>query len=78
MPTVFMISVLSLSGNLKFGHGLGDVVYLGLLIAFSIGLGIFYFYQKGKRIANTWLLEISGIVFLLFIILKATVFRGPE
>jgi hypothetical protein len=73
-----VISVLIVRGNMIFGHGLRDMGYLGLFLSFSTGLGIFHSYQKGKRIANTWILEIAGIGFLLFIILKATVFRGPE
>ena len=78
LPIIFVIAILILSGNLTFGHGLGDIIYLGLIILSGIALGIFYAYQKGKKIENTWLLEIVGLIVLILIVLKATIFKGPE
>jgi len=75
-----LVAVLNLNGNITFGHGLGDVYYLLLLLFFEILVSIITF--KIPKNSNK---QTTAILFLLFVLaiiisftLKLTIFRGPE
>jgi hypothetical protein len=74
----FIISMFILDGEVSFGHGIGNLFYLFLIIAFNTVLLVFAYYQKGKKTEKTWLIEIAGLIFLVLIVLQATVYKGPE
>lgn len=74
------IALCSVWGGIRFGHGLGDLVYyLGALLLCCLSIGIF-FIARSNRI---W---ISGKIFLLlfywtvliYFFLKMSILRGVE
>lgn len=75
-----LVATLNLNATIAFGHGLGDLYYLSILLLFVVFISIVIF--KLPKITNN---QISAILLLSFILvimivftLKLTIFRGPE
>lgn len=74
----FLLSILSVFGWLRFGHGLGDVfylllIYLGLILSI---LNLIFFNKKYKTLGHVFAFFL--IVALCLLCFKMTVWRGPE
>ena len=74
------IFFLDFKGFISFGHGLGDVFYLGII--FLIDGFLSFIYLKEVRILKRPLgkLVFIGVLLaeILIVILMYTIFRGPE
>ena len=78
-----LVTLLTLNGNIAYGNGLGDLVYLvvcGLLVCIQLAVTIIIIrQQKGQYSSKTFYL--CGTVFLLIAIFyswKFTLGRGSE
>lgn len=68
-----LIVLLGSLGAIHFGWGLGDIVYHIIIVLFMLmSILIFIFFGKNVRIVLT----IDCYIFLIFIILKFTIYRG--
>lgn len=63
-------------GQLSFGHGLGDLAYLGYYTLIGV-LGYIIVIKYKNRFVNIFLIIVFLIANFLFIE-KATIERGPE
>ena len=82
--TVFLVGVVLLNwtGKVKFGLGLGDIVYLIIIVAIIVGVAIFYFrslrlYDENIVSSHDIYLILVCAFIVVFICLKLTVLRGP-
>lgn len=79
--SVLLIIIGSLWGKITFGYGLGDFIYLFPTIAVLLIFGIIYITDMFKNILTpsnrTYMLVLCALV-LTAILLKITIFRGPE
>lgn len=73
--TLFIIGGFFITGNMTFGHGLGNLYYLLYLVLIII-LFLITYIVKDKFFR--WIILILISVILTFLILKLTVFRGGE
>jgi len=78
-----VLCIFLFAGVLSFGHGLGDLVYgilLGVLftvhLIFTLDLRKRTRSHSGMKLVNIWTLLF--VCLYAFIILKATLFSGPE
>jgi hypothetical protein len=75
------ICFLNLSGNIGFGHGIGDLYYLGALFFCSL-IVVMFFLLISKSKQFTKQLNLYFLVYLIIIIifytLKLTFLRGAE
>lgn len=79
-----LIIIGSWTGKIRFGLGMGDLVYVGIMVLFSLIVLVYYIYNilsKGLKyklsISNVTVLTLY-LCFLFFIILQMTWFRGAE
>lgn len=79
--TFLLIVVLAFSGSIRFGNGLGDILYVGIAaLAFLILLIFtlsFHLSRKASSADYTKLLLIFSTV-LIYLIYRFTIGRGPE
>ena len=80
---LILIALGNWTGKLRFGLGLGDFFYQILIISVLIIVGMFYIYNLNKSslliVSNYRFYLILGcLLYLIFIILKLTILRGPE
>jgi hypothetical protein len=74
-----VFAITALSGLLTFGNVLGDVVYIFLSIFLCLLFASLYPYASSSRFTKAHIpLSLLITVVLIFLCLKATVFRGPE
>jgi hypothetical protein len=69
---------LLLNGNIRFGHGFGDVFYYSFIILGLILSLINYFILKMKKIIYAYFTVCIFIIYAVLIFMKMTVWRGPE
>ena len=77
----FCVVVLNFKANITFGKGLGDIIYLIVLVVVSIILSVAFFKIKKKYTENIFALLLLCIIMLLtiiFFLLKLTIWRGAE
>jgi len=69
-------------GKLRFGYGLGDLIYIGLIGLVIIIVGTYYItdlvFKFDKKEFSKSNIIVSIFSFLLFILLKVTLLRGLE
>ncbi len=66
-------------GNIAFGHGLGDIMYVILAVAlFFVSVVWFAIISLKQKTALQKILFVFMLVLFALLMLKATVFRGPE
>lgn len=70
------ISSLIFIGKLTFGHGIGDIVYLILLVLLLLVFG--YFIYRNEKLNRPIILIVFMLVSVLLIGLKITIWRGSE
>ena len=73
-----ILSILSIGGRVRFGHGLGDMIYhlfiyLGVLLSL---IHFVYFRKKGGN--HAYVFTALLIAFFVLVILKMTLWRGSE
>jgi hypothetical protein len=76
-----LVIFLNLKGDITFGHGLGDLYYLLMLVVLTILSLIFYLKDIKKNTSNTYLFCLFVILLIVVIVsfsLKLTLLRGPE
>jgi len=77
----FLILIGSLNGNIRFGLGLGDLIYVGIVGGITLLVGIYYLIYRKKSSDSSHLTKSDVIVmmfclsFTLYIILKMTYLR---
>jgi hypothetical protein len=80
---LIILTFFSFNGNLVYGLGSGDIVYIGacaLAVFSQLGLSLFIYHKK-KRKLNTTALYFWGTAFLLVafcLTWKCTIGRGSE
>ena len=69
------ISILTLLGIMRFGHGLGDglICILSIIISVTLVIATIVVSHLVKKI-----ILLISIVWMIMLLLKATVLRGPE
>lgn len=78
---VLSILFLSLEGYISFGHGLGDLYDLILLVFFTTLSSFFYFIVIKKNFGGqywTFIFIVFLLLIMLIFILKLTLLRGSE
>lgn len=66
-------------GNIAFGHGTGDMIYAVLAVAvFFVSAAWFAIISLKQKTGLQKILFIFMLVLFVLLLLKATVFRGPE
>jgi hypothetical protein len=79
---VFLIVILNLNANLTFGKGLGDIVYLSILVILTIVYSIFFFVQtkadKFKDKLSVYVFSTLLLLTILITTLYLTFLRGAE
>ena len=75
-----LIIVLNINGSIAFGHGLGDVIYLGLIFLFTVAFALAYYKWIRKSTYSLWvkIFFVLLLIEILIVMLKLTIFRGPE
>lgn len=73
---VGIIAYLNINGKITFGHGLGDLFYLTFLVVISTVLS--FLFLSEKFLGARFVVFVVMLLVLLFIILKLTLYRGPE
>lgn len=72
-----LVIILTLFGNLTFGHGLGDLRYIFIVAILIASVTILKVLGR-KREELNWVVFFAAIGIMIFIVLKITVLRGPE
>ena len=81
--SITLIVLGSFMGKLRFGYGLGDLLYVLLTIGILLVFGGVYLYDRFKGLnlldspIHTYVIIFCTLV-LVFLILKITILRGPE
>lgn len=80
LPLIILValSLLSISGRVRFGLGLGDVVYHGLIYLGLLIYGIFFFITKETPKKRNLIFPIIVIGYCGYLILMMTIWRGVE
>jgi hypothetical protein len=68
------------TGKIRFGHGMGDLIYIGI-IGIVVLIVCIYYYINFKENSNTrgkLIIMAICFIFLIFITLKMTYWRGLE
>ena len=77
-----LVVVLSFSGSLTFGHGLGDLAYILPLIFWTLAIGAIYKFTKKVDFNSNKLISVLIVFVLLFSVYytvrQFTVDRGSE
>lgn len=79
---LILITIGNWNGYIRFGLGLGDLIYL-VLIVFIFFISLIVYIRSLKRGSNIFTLGdktfiVFCILFSIFLLLKITVFRGDE
>lgn len=79
MIIVASIIIASFLGDgIRFGMGLGDIFYLaGFTLSIPTTIIVYMILAKKGINSRVWILKTICLVLLLFILLKATLYRGP-
>ena len=76
---LILLCVLATTGLLNFGLGLGNMVYVLLIIGLTLIHIYLTRYLSKKNINDYWILIILAIsLFCILIVYKSTIGRGPE
>jgi hypothetical protein len=75
---LLILSILSISGNIHFRYGLGDIIYHGLIYIGLIVYEIYFIVKKENQESISLIFPILSIVFCGFLILSMTIWRGAE
>ena len=78
---VWILSMLTLilCGKVTFGHGIGDLLYLFLLVIFLIVFLFFFFSNLKRKIKMPILISfLTFLIIMLLFTLKMTIWRGVE
>ena len=75
-----IVNFFSIKGDIAFGHGLGDLYYLVMLLIFTIIGSIAFLRISQRKLGNLsiYLLVIYLTLVLIFFCLKLTYLRGAE
>src|SRR5690554_1994717 len=73
-----MLSLFSMSGRVRFGLGLGDIIYHGLIYLGLLIYGIFLFVTKETAKKRYLIFPIIVIGYCGYLILMMTIWRGVE
>lgn len=77
---IVLIVILVMNANMTFGHGMGDIYYLGFILFIGIIASLIWFIILKKnfsKIANA-IFYCFLVVELILIIIKLTILRGAE
>lgn len=75
---LILIALQLFTGNIAFGHGLGDLFYFGIIYFVLLIHLCFTFFVRNKDVTYYKVLSIIFLLFIIGIIFKATILRGPE
>jgi len=75
---LLIISILLMTGRVRFGFGLGDIVYHGLVYIGLIIYGIYFIVKKEIPQKTNLIFPILSIIFCGYLILTMTIWRGGE
>lgn len=80
LPLIILVllSLLSMTGRIKFGLGLGDVIYHGLIYLGLIVYGIYFFLTRKHLKSSYIIFPILIIGYCGYLILMMTIWRGAE
>ena len=81
LPLVILsiLSVFLASGSVRFGHGLGDMIYHGLGYSGLLIYGIYFLWtRRNKAQKKNLIFPIIANLFCGYLILSMTIWRGPE
>ncbi|MDB4769090.1 hypothetical protein OAG16_03325 [Saprospiraceae bacterium] len=73
-----ILSVLLMTGRVRFGLGLADIIYHGLIYIGFIIYGIYFIAKKEVSKSINLIFPILSIVFCGYLILSMTIWRGGE
>jgi len=73
-----ILSILLITGRVRFGLGLGDIFYHGLIYIALIIYGIYFFTKKEIPDIMNLIFPIVSIMFCGYLILSMTIWRGGE
>ena len=75
---LLILSILLMTGRVRFGFGLGDIVYHGLVYIGLIIYGIYFIVKKEIPQKTNLVFPILSIIFCGYLILTMTIWRGGE
>lgn len=80
LPLIILVtlSLLSMSGRVRFGLGLGDVIYHGLIYLGLTIYGIYFFVTKESHKNSHLRFPVLVIGYCGYLILMMTIWRGAE
>ena len=79
-PLVILVIfvILSSTGRIRFGYGLGDVFYYGFVYIVFLIYGIYFIIKRKKLDKVNLIFPFIAIIFCIYISLSMTVWRGTE
>jgi len=79
LPLIILgiLAMLMMSGRARFGAGLGDIFYYGLVYIGLIGYGFYFLTEKEDAEKISLIIPILSIVFCGYLMLKMTIWRDP-
>lgn len=80
LPITFfsILTIFSVLGRIRFGHGLGDIIYHPLIYLGIILSVINFTYFRKKQSQGAYITSSLLATFFILIFLKMTIWRGPE
>jgi|SRR5690554_2213327 len=75
---LILLSILSMTGRVRFGLGLGDVIYHGLIYLGILVYGIYFFVTRNHLKGSHMVFPIIVIGYCGYLILMMTIWRGSE
>ena len=73
-----LIAVVQIDGKIRFGYGLGDIVYYALnFLALTVYTLYYIFTKDNYKILNR-VFPILALIFCIYMILLMTIWRGHE
>ena len=73
-----LLTVLLVTGRIRFGHGLGDVIYYPLIIIGLVLSIINYYKRKNTKLDFKYISFVILFAFATSIFLEMTIWRGAE